>query len=553
MNDMLKIFLSMSFSGSLMVIIFFAGKLFIKDRISRQWQYYIWLIIIARLLLPFAPQKNLMGTIFQTIDHVSYQTDAEKQPNSIKTNMENFSLISSIESQQEIAKQTDVSPIKQIVAWLKENIWLVWLMVTLILMIQKVTIYRNFVRYIKAGQNPVTDSELLEQLDVIREQKGVKKTVEISVNPLISSPMLIGFFNPCIVIPSTNISEKDFHYTVVHEMTHFYRKDIFYKWLVQLTVCLHWFNPFVYLMSREINKACELSCDETIVAKLDSNSAKEYGMTLLNAMKNAGRYKETLASFNLSESKELLKERLGAIAGFKLKSRLAAVVTFLFTLALLCGASYVGANASITNSDSYSYLTSELDLTSNPYAIYSKYGISYDKKTDSLFYNEELIRYFEDNSIKIYDNASVDGEFIIHTDKIGNGKIDVYANRNSKKELTGVKKASDKKFMEKTNGAKHMKKTISRYKNFGITVDAVGDMYFDGFLVRSLKDPVRESIVAWTIGLGFPKDSIDIIVTYSNGQISGLSKASKKEYDLETQRRIESILELRHEQRIQSN
>lgn len=75
MNDVLKIFLSMSLSGSLLIIIFFAGKHFLKNRVSRQWQYYIWLIVIARLLLPFAPETNLMGSLFQTIDHTIVQSD----------------------------------------------------------------------------------------------------------------------------------------------------------------------------------------------------------------------------------------------------------------------------------------------------------------------------------------------------------------------------------------------------------------------------------------------------------------------------------------------
>ena len=92
--------------------------------------------------------------------------------------------------------------------------------------------------------------------------------VGLCINPLISSPMLIGFIHPCIVLPDADISDTDFQYTVQHEMIHYRRKDMFYKWLVQAVVCLHWFNPLVYLMSREIDKACEFSCDEALIAGL---------------------------------------------------------------------------------------------------------------------------------------------------------------------------------------------------------------------------------------------------------------------------------------------
>ena len=71
-------------------------------------------------------------------------------------------------------------------------------------------------------------------------------------------------------LPSADIPGKDFRYIILHELMHYKRRDMFYKWLVQITVCLHWFNPLVHLMSREITKACEFSCDEAVLAKMGS-------------------------------------------------------------------------------------------------------------------------------------------------------------------------------------------------------------------------------------------------------------------------------------------
>lgn len=74
-----------------------------------------------------------------------------------------------------------------------------------------------------------------------------------------------------------------------------------------------------------------------------------------------------------------------------------------------------------------------------PYFIYSQYGISYNKDTDILFYNGEIIRYFEDNSIIYNGDGTISGSFDFHIDKTNNGKIDVYAIRNHNNELTGVR------------------------------------------------------------------------------------------------------------------
>ena len=95
-------------------------------------------------------------------------------------------------------------------ALLINNIWLVWLGVALGLFIRKITIYQGFIRYINAGLIPVSDIELLDLLSAIAEQYGIKKPIELSVHLLVSSPLLIGCFRPCIVLSSTDIPKEGF-------------------------------------------------------------------------------------------------------------------------------------------------------------------------------------------------------------------------------------------------------------------------------------------------------------------------------------------------------
>lgn len=355
MNDVLKTFLSLSLSGSLVILLLFLCKLFWKDKVSRQWQYYLWLIVIARLLLPFAPETNLMGNMFQIAGPGIFQTapvplhgEQDKLQDTGNSPAPDMAPAGQGESRPHI-QTAGVQPLQDIITLLANNIWLVWLIIAFVLLIRKITVYESFVRYVKAGQVFVSDIGLLDRLSVLTGQAGMKKPVELCVNPLVSSPLLIGFFRPYIVLPSTDISEKDFRYTVLHELTHVRRGGMFYKWLVQVTVCLHWFNPLVYVMSREINKACEFSCDEAVIVKLNYSSVQEYGKTLLDAMLKAGNYMESLGSVTLNKNKELLKERLGAIMNFKKKSKLTTAFSILVTAALLCSATFTGAYAATAN------------------------------------------------------------------------------------------------------------------------------------------------------------------------------------------------------------
>ena len=375
MNEILKVFLSMSFSGALLILALLLGGRLLKNKISRQWQYYIWLIVILRLVLPFGTETSLMGKMYQAMDDgISQAVSLYERPTpfytsgDISTLEDIFHFAVGAEADNENAACSAeglisvrpaeglapagptedlaaASPLQDIASLLINHIWIIWLAATLGMVIRKVTIYQSFMRYIKAGLAPVADMRILDQLSIVAEQAGVKKPVELCVNPLVSSPMLIGFFHPCIVLPGVDISEKDFRHIVLHELTHYKRGDMFYKWLVQITVCLHWFNPFVYLMGREIAKACEFSCDEAVLAKIGYDNARGYGETLLGAMAAIRGYKENLGVAGLSENKQLLKERLGAIMDFKRKSKAIRFLTVLLTLGVVSGASFIGVYA----------------------------------------------------------------------------------------------------------------------------------------------------------------------------------------------------------------
>ena len=346
MNAILKSFLSMSCSGGVLILALLLGKRFWKDKISRQWQYYIWLIVILRLLIPFGPEMSLLGKIYQTTGQAI--TQAAPFPElQLPLTISGEPSVPDGTPRQEYADHPwkDVmltQPLQDMAELLGNHIWLLWLAAVLGLLIRKVTLYQGFVQYIKAGLTPISDIEMLDRLSAVAERSGIKKPVELCVNPLISTPLLIGIFHPCIVLPSADIPEKDFLYIILHELTHYKQRDILYKWLVQVTVCLHWFNPLVHLMGREITKACEFSCDEAVLTKMGNTSAQDYGKTLLDAMAAVGKYKENLGAVTLSENKQLLKERLVAIMNFKRKPTSIRFLTGVLTLCMILGASFIG-------------------------------------------------------------------------------------------------------------------------------------------------------------------------------------------------------------------
>ena len=175
MNDIFKVFISMSLSGSLLILALLVLRNFLKNRISRQWQYYIWLIVIARLLLPFAPDTNLLGSIFQTAGQAIAQMNPIQLPQQEQDGLpDNKNALPSNMDQEELKLSEQFAgngPIQELIALLVNNIWLVWLMTALILLIRKITVYQSFVRFIKAGQSNISDIELLSCQSLRNSQK----------------------------------------------------------------------------------------------------------------------------------------------------------------------------------------------------------------------------------------------------------------------------------------------------------------------------------------------------------------------------------------------
>lgn len=369
MSDILKTIVSLSLSGSFLILALFLLKPLFKYRFSKRWQYYIWLVVIARLLLPFTPKASFSGTFFKKAEQIASQMLYERKMD--KEAEVAFRLHNDSMQQEESNSFTDEGGSGNVIAGKAGNgqrnesessnnllpapedsagtgmtPGLVWMGMVLIFLVRKITIYQSFVRYVRAGCREVSDVRLLEQLTQAGRRIGIKRPVDLCINELVSSPMLLGLNHPCIVLLNDDLQEKDFEYIVCHELVHLKRGDMFYKWLVQFTLCLHWFNPLVYLMGREINRACELSCDEAVICRLDVQERRSYGDMLFRAMGTMGGCKNSAMSVTLNESVELLKERLSAIMNFKKSSKGVIILTALLTFLITTGAVAMGAYAS---------------------------------------------------------------------------------------------------------------------------------------------------------------------------------------------------------------
>lgn len=96
----------------------------------------------------------------------------------------------------------------------------------------------------------------------------------------IPTPFVLGLFRPRIYLPS-GVSERERSYIIRHEIHHIRRGDHITRLLAFAALCLHWFNPLVWLAFRLSARDMELSCDEAVIRSARDDIRADYSASLL--------------------------------------------------------------------------------------------------------------------------------------------------------------------------------------------------------------------------------------------------------------------------------
>lgn len=128
----------------------------------------------------------------------------------------------------------------------------------------------------------------------------------IVLSDYIASPFVLGLFRPKIYLPSA-LSEKEQKYIILHEQHHIKRFDHIIKALAFLALCIHWFNPLVWLSFALSGRDMEMSCDEAVVKKLGTEIRADYTASLLSLATGHRIIAGTPLAFGEGDTKERIK------------------------------------------------------------------------------------------------------------------------------------------------------------------------------------------------------------------------------------------------------
>ena len=148
------------------------------------------------------------------------------------------------------------------------------------------------------------------------------------------TPLMYGVFSAKIVLPATSYDEELLQNIFHHELMHYRRRDPLYKWLSVFILASQWFNPLSYLIRREMDRSCELSCDEMLLQSMTGHEKKAYGNALLS-MAAVGALPHGVVATAFATEKKNLKERLLQIMNYKKSAT--RIVAALLAVLLLAG------------------------------------------------------------------------------------------------------------------------------------------------------------------------------------------------------------------------
>lgn len=252
--------LNMSLTGSVIILAMLIVRLCFRNA-PRSFSYVLWAVVLFRLLCPISFTSNLSFLGIFAKDAV-HEGRMEYIPEDIGYQMEpKVSLpvpgINDVvnESLPAGTPAGSVNPL-QIVLFIGTWIWILGMAV---LMIRSILTLFFLKKKLKAA---------VWERDNIYRMPGE------------GTPFVYGIFRPRIYL-SQAFSPEEERYMLLHEQIHIRRMDPLFRTLAYAALCIHWFNPFVWLAFSLSEKDMEMSCDEAVIRQIGSNVKKKYSASLL--------------------------------------------------------------------------------------------------------------------------------------------------------------------------------------------------------------------------------------------------------------------------------
>lgn len=536
--------LNMSISGAVFITAIAMIRIIAINRLPKKTFLVLWMLALIRLLVPFSVPS--MFSVYTLI------SGNEATPAFSVTEADN--IIQDTPPQNPIITMQGTGALQQGAPSSVSLLVIVWCAGMAALTIFFAVSYLRCLREFRTAL-PVHDPYAEQWL----KEHPLKRKLLLKQSDRISSPLTYGIFHPVILMPKTTDwkNTKELQLILTHEYVHVRRFDTVTKLIMLAALCVHWLNPFVWVMYLLFNRDIELACDESVLRLLGTQSKSDYSLMLIHMEAK----KSGLLPLCNSFSKNAIEERITAIMQTKKTTIISLVLAYLIV---------VGATAAFATS---AKATDQASVRASDFTEYESFGLKWNDNEKALSYNGKRVRYFFDGvdlgngqAIKLeYTDRNLEGEIDVYTVRQrtdnGDGSVDLLG------PLTGLAEYSQKEFdarvlfpaslsaeakdtsiaemmrddvdnvteetavveetavTEGTGGGTTFADKFSKYAAYGITyVEADGErnVYYNGSLVHNFADITPDGdAFSFTSS---KKGGINIKTIYADGRLCGVEQ-----------------------------
>lgn len=344
----LSFLLALSLGGSVLGLALMLLRAVAGKKLPAAWLYGAWLLVLLRFILPVGgllpvgqgsgEEKAASPAAYEqnaspTVPYVPVPTP-QREPLPPESAVPSTALVPMAPTITESPESPAATRPAALHARLSALLTALWAAGALAAFGCTLVPYLRLSRRLRRSLRPPARTEITVY-DQLRQ--GNAQGPRLARSPFVPAPLTFGLFRPVLVLPDTPCEPAALAMILSHELVHYRRHDIAGKWFTTAVLSLHWFNPLVYLFRREMDRLCELSCDERLLRDMSRPLRREYGEALL-AMAERSAAPELPVATGFSGDKKNLKERLVQIMQFKKKGRLAIAAAALCVLLLAgCG------------------------------------------------------------------------------------------------------------------------------------------------------------------------------------------------------------------------
>lgn len=297
-NETLLTLAALTLGGSLAVVLFAVTARASRTRYAARWRSWVWALLCLRLAIPFSllggGETPRQAPIRLTVPEapVIYEYEPAQTPAPTVTDVKPSST-GSADAEPSAAPTVPTQETKVSIS-VPQVVLVAWIVGMVVMAAWMLVSHMRFLRYIRRWSRPVEHGEVLAQYARLGGQMKLRRLPRLRTCTGLRAPMLAGAVRPVLLLPEGMEQDGALRCVLVHELTHYKRRDIWLKTLALLANIVHWFNPFMWYMVRLVERDTELACDEAALRQLPPEEHAVYGRAILNATEKLGVRSEEL-------------------------------------------------------------------------------------------------------------------------------------------------------------------------------------------------------------------------------------------------------------------